>query len=97
MCIRDRSILIEITGISTLRVGQLVNLEVPSPETSEEDGKSDLLYDTFISGVYMITAIQHQFRKDINSATPDVEYWMNVELSKDGFESKTSTRKSRKE
>lgn len=91
------SILIEITGISTLRVGQLVNLEVPSPETSEEDGKADLLYDTFISGVYMITAIQHQFRKDINSATPNVEYWMNVELSKDGFESKTSTRKSRKE
>ena len=90
------TILIEISGVSGLRVGQVVELELPSPETSEKDGGSDDLYDKFLSGNYMITAIQHIF-SSIKSNDPKVTYKMKIELSKDGMEEEISYRESRKE
>ena len=55
------TIMIEVSGNSTLRVGHTVTLELPSPEATDGDGQSDNKYDKFLSGVYMITAIQHIF------------------------------------
>ena len=90
------NILIEINGISGLRVGNIVELELPSPETSEIDGSSDIIYDKFLSGNYMVTAIQHIF-SSIDANNPKISYTMKVELTKDGMEEQIAYRKSRKE
>lgn len=90
------NILIEINGISGLSVGQIVELELPSTETSEKEDASDSLYDKFLSGNYMVTAIQHIF-SSLKATDPKVNYKMKVELSRDGMDEKISTRKSRKE
>ena len=90
------NILIETNGVSGLRVGHIVELELPSPETSERDGSSDSLYDKFLSGNYMVTAIQHIF-SSIDSNNPKIAYKMKIELSKDGMEEQVAYRKSRKE
>lgn len=90
------NIVIETNGVSGIRIGQIVELELPSPETSERDGASDVVYDRFLSGNYMVTAIQHIF-SSINSNDPKVSYKMKIELGKDGMEEQISSRKSRKE
>ena len=90
------TMMIEVSGNSTLRVGQTVTLELPSPEANDADGQSDNLNDIFLSGTYMITAIQHIFsahKKKDNK----VNYTMKIELAKDALEDVVTNRTSRKE
>ena len=62
-------------------------------ETSSKDKKSDVADDKFLSGKYMVTAIQHIFFKGKEKMT----YNMKVEVTKDGLEDSLTTRDSRKE
>jgi len=87
------TILIEASGNSALRVGMTVMLYLPSPETTDKDKKSDTVDDKFLSGKYLVTAIQHIFSRGKERVT----YNMKVELNKDGLEEFVDTRKSRKE
>lgn len=87
------NILVSASGNSALRVGMTVKLFLPSPETTDKDGKSDSIDDKFLSGKYMITALQHTFSRKKEK----VAYNMQVELTKDGLEEFVDTRKSRKE
>ena len=89
-------ILIETSGVSGLRVGQIVELELPSPETSEKDQGSDTIFDRYLSGNYMVTAIQHIF-SSAKAKDPKVSYKMKIELCRDGMETQVADRKSRKE
>ena len=84
---------VEIAGMSNLRVGQIIDVVIPSPETSSQDGGSDKVNDKTLSGHFIITAIKHMFNKDNNKA----DYRMGVELSKDGLEEMVPYRESRKE
>ena len=86
-------LLLEISGNSSLRVGQTVTVILPSPESTDKDKKSDVIYDKFLSGKYMVTAIQHIFSRGKEKVT----YNMKVEVSKDGLEEFVPARKSRKE
>ena len=79
--------------MSNLRVGQIIDVVIPSPETSSQDGSSDKVNDKTLSGHFIITAIKHMFNKDNNKA----DYRMGVELSKDGLEEMVPYRESRKE
>ena len=72
---------VECAGISFVRVGMTVLLNVLSPETTS-DGKSDVAFDKFLSGIYMITAIRHMFNNDRGN----VGYKMVLELTKDGLD-----------
>jgi hypothetical protein len=87
------SILLEVAGNSALRVGQTVTVILPSPETTSKDKKSDTADDKFLSGKYMVTAIQHIFSR----GKEKVAYNMKVEVTKDGLEEFVDSRKSRKE
>ena len=84
---------VEIAGMSNLRVGQIIDVVIPSPETSSQDSSSDKVNDKSLSGHFIITAIKHMFNKDNNKA----DYRMGVELSKDGLEEMVPYRESRKE
>ena len=84
---------VEIAGISSLRVGQLIKMIIPSPETSSNDNSSDIVNDKSLSGNFMITAIKHMFNKDNDK----IEYRMGIELSKDGLEEIVPYRESRKD
>jgi hypothetical protein len=87
------NILLEANGNSALRVGQTVTVILPSPETTDKDKKSDVADDKFLSGKYLVTAIQHIFTR----IEEKVSYNMKVEVSKDGLEEHVPARKSRKE
>jgi hypothetical protein len=89
-------IVIQVKGVSSLRVGQVVKLILPSPETSEGDKKADTENDKFLTGNYMINAIQHIISAG-NVNDPKISYLMNIELSKDGMEEQIAYRESRKE
>jgi hypothetical protein len=84
---------VEIAGISSLRVGQIIDVIIPSPETSSQDGSSDIINDKSLSGHFIITAIKHMFNNNDNK----VDYRMGIELSKDGLEEVVPYRESRKE
>ena len=84
---------VEIPGMSGLRVGQIIDVVIPSPETSSQDGSSDNVHDKSLSGHFMITALKHMFDKDGDST----DYRMGLELSKDGLEEMVPYRESRKE
>ena len=90
------TMMIEVSGNSTLRVGHTVTLELPSPEATDGDGESDNKYDKFLSGVYMVTAIQHIFSA-FEKKDNKVSYTMKVELAKDALEDVVTNRTSRKE
>ena len=90
------SILLKVAGNSALRVGQTVNVILPSPESTDRDKKSDSLNDKFLSGKYMVTAIQHVFSR-LKPGDPKMSYNMKVEVSKDGLDDYVPVRKSRKE
>ena len=90
------TMMIEVSGNSTLRVGQTVTLELPSPEANDGDGQSDNLRDRFLSGTYMITAIQHIFSAH-QKKDNKISYTMKVELVKDALEDVVTNRTSRKE
>ena len=72
---------VECAGLSLLRVGITVTLNILSPETTSH-GKHDVAYDKFLSGTYMITAIRHMFNNDKGQ----VGYKMILELTKDGLD-----------
>ena len=78
---------VECAGLSFIRVGLLVTLNVASPETTSH-GKSDVAFDKFLSGVYMITAIRHIFNNDKGQ----VGYKMVLELTKDGLDDIATSR-----
>jgi hypothetical protein len=73
-------------GLSFLRVGHLVHVNVPSPEKVLEEkpglvkNKEDL-NDKYLSGKYLITALKHTV--DMINGKP--QYTMVAELSKDGL------------
>ena len=83
---------VECAGISFVRVGMTVLLNVLSPETTS-DGKSDVAFDKFLSGVYMITAIRHIF----NSVRGNISYKMILEMTKDGLDDPATGRMPREQ
>ena len=89
-------IYVEASGVSSVRVGQIVDLQVPSTETTSGDGMSDIGFDKSLSGNFMITAIKHIFSA-VSTGGTGIEYRMGLELSKDGVEEPVLPRKSRKE
>jgi len=90
------TMMIDVSGNSTLRVGQTITLELPSPEASDADGQSDNLLDRFLSGTYMITAIKHIFSAH-QKKDNKISYTMKVEVVKDALEDIVTNRTSRKE
>ena len=72
---------VECAGLTFVRVGMTVTLNVLSPETTSH-GKHDVAFDKFLSGTYMITAIRHMFNNDKGN----VGYKMILELTKDGLD-----------
>ena len=84
---------VEIAGMSGLRVGQIIDVVIPSPETNSQDGSSDNVHDKSLSGHFMITALKHMFDKNGDKT----DYRMGLELSKDGLEEMVPYRESRKE
>ena len=89
-------ILLKVAGNSALRVGQTVNVIIPSTESTDGDKKIDNINDKFLSGKYMVTAIQHVFSR-LKPDDPKMSYNMKVEVSKDGLDDYVPVRKSRKE
>ena len=84
---------VECAGISFIRVGMTITLQVPSPETTSH-GKLDVAFDKFLSGKYMITAIKHVFTQQAHG---NFGYKMLVELTKDGLSSVVPFREPRKQ
>tara|TARA_B100000029_G_C17551334_1_gene950227 strand:+ start:221 stop:1636 length:1416 start_codon:yes stop_codon:yes gene_type:complete len=80
------TLIIEAAGNSFLRVGQLINVEVPSNESTDADGSSDKYLDKFLSGVYMITSIKHTFSM-IQAKDGKITYNTRLEITKDALES----------
>ena len=74
-------LVIEMTGNSTLRVGDTVTLIIPSPETTDTDKSSDRIDDKFLSGKYLVTAIQHIFNRE-SDTDPRLVYNMKIEVTK---------------
>ena len=83
---------VECSGVSFIRVGMTVILNVASPETTSH-GKQGVAFDKFLSGIYMITAIRHIFNLDKG----DTSYKMVLELTKDGLEAVAETRLPREQ
>jgi len=83
---------VECAGLSFIRVGMTVILNVASAETTSH-GKHDIAFDKFLSGIYMITAIKHTFNNDKGSTI----YSMVLELTKDGLDSVATGRVPREQ
>ena len=88
--------IVDIAGNSTLRVGQTVDLEIPSPEATDSDKSSDNYYDKNLSGTYLITTVKHKFH-NLTSKDNKIEYTMSLEVVNDAFEDIIVNRTSRKE
>ena len=83
---------VECAGLTFIRVGMTVTLNVLSPETTSR-GKHDVAFDKFLSGTYMITAIRHMF----NNEKGNVGYKMRMELTKDGLDDIATSRVPREQ
>jgi len=83
---------VECSGLSFIRVGMTVILNVASPETTSH-GKSDVAFDKFLTGIYMITAIKHTFNNDKGQTG----YKMVLDLSKDGLDDIATSRVPREQ
>ena len=79
---------VECSGLSFIRVGMVVTLNVLSAETTSTDGGQDAAFDKFLSGTYMLTAIRHMFNNDRGNVT----YKMILEMTKDGLDSIATSR-----
>lgn len=88
------TIVFDVSGDSTLRVGETVTLILPSPETTDKDKKSDVADDKFLSGKFLVTSIRHIFSR-IDSNDPKITYTMKVEATKDGYEKLVPVREAR--
>ena len=93
---QNLNIYVEGPGVSSVRVGQLIHLKIPSTETTDGDKMSDVGFDKSLSGTFMITAIKHIFSRESTDGTY-IEYRMGLELSKDGSEEKVPYRQSTNE
>ena len=82
---------VECAGLSFIRIGMTVTLNVLSPETTSH-GKHDIAFDKFLSGTYMITAIRHVFANDMG----ETGYKMIIEMTKDGLDEIATSRIPRK-
>ena len=82
---------VQCGGLSFIRVGLVVTLNVASPETTSH-GKKDAAFDKYLSGTYLITAIRHIFANDKG----ETGYKMIVELTKDGLDEIATGRVPRK-
>ena len=83
---------VECAGLTFIRVGMTVILNVLSAETTSH-GKHDVAFDKFLSGTYMITAIRHMF----NNEKGNVGYKMKMELTKDGLDEMPTSRIAREQ
>ena len=83
---------VECAGLSFVRVGMTVILNVASAETTS-GGKHDIAFDKFLSGIYMITAIKHTF----NNNKGNTIYSMVLELTKDGLDNVATSRVPREQ
>ena len=90
------TLLLEVSGNSALRVGMGITVIIPSPETTDLDNMSDNINDKFLSGTYLVTAIQHVFSR-IGGTDPKISYTMKIEVVKDSVEDVVTGIKSRKE
>ena len=79
--------MVKCSGLSFIRIGTVVNLVVPSPETTSH-GKHDSAFDKYLSGAYMITAIRHI----LGYEQGEVSYSMLIELRKDALEDVVTSR-----
>ena len=84
--------MVRCAGVSFLRVGMTVKLNVPSPESTSQSNWSDSSQDKFLSGTYMVTSIRHIFANDKGNTG----YKMLVVLTKDGLDSVVTERTPRK-
>ena len=87
-------LVLEIAGNTGLRVGQTVKVILPAPESTDIDKKSDSANDKYISGKYIITAIQHIFERTTQN-DPRISYAMRIEVTKDGLEKEVPYKKLR--
>ena len=90
------TLLLEVSGNSALRVGMGITVIIPSPETTDLDNMTDKINDKFLSGTYLVTAIQHVFSR-IGGTDPKISYTMKIEVVKDSVEDVVTGIKSRKE
>ena len=88
------TIVFDVSGNSSLRVGETITLILPSPETTDKDKKSDVGDDKFLSGKFLVTSIRHIFSRT-DSTDPKVTYTMKVEATKDGYEQLVPVREAR--
>ena len=63
---------LKINGDSSLRVGDLIEMKMPSTVDTDWD------YDTWLKGKYMMTKIKHVFN--------DERYTQEIQIRKDGFD-----------
>ena len=76
------TIIIECSGLSFLRLGTVIFVYVPSPETISH-GDRTVINDKFMSGKYLVTAIQHVITQGKHG---DFQYKMRIEATKDGID-----------
>ena len=88
--------IIEVAGNSLIRVGQIITIDIPSPESTDADKSSGDYFDKFLSGNYMITAIKHVFHK-VEAKDNKITYTMKIEVVKDALEDLVANRTSRKD
>lgn len=74
---QTNTLTITVNGDSRRKVGEMVNVDIPSTENPKD---KDDWYDPYLSGRYMITAILHEIG--------DGSYNMKMELVKDGYDEK---------
>ena len=90
------TLIIESSGNPFLRVGHTVNIELPSPESTDSDKSSDDVYDKHLSGIYLVTSIKHIFQQ-IEAKDQKIGYTMKVEVVKDALEDVIQNRTAIKE
>ncbi len=90
------TMIIESSGNPFIRVGHTISLELPSPESTDNDNTSDNLLDKHLSGVYLVTSIKHIFTQETSKDTK-ITYTMKIEVSKDALESVVENRTAQRE
>lgn len=70
---------IEVAGRTDIEVGKLINFLYPKAIDKNNGDQAENTFDSFVSGVYLITAIRHSFSLN--------KHIMHLELMKDSFQS----------
>jgi hypothetical protein len=68
---------ITVPGRTDAEVGRMINLFYPSVGEKTNEDSEALIWDKFVSGIYMITAIHHQISP--------LRHTMFLEISKDSY------------